>query len=112
WLNDERGLVGSTIKERSKHAMYFLKWLLEHRITLHGLNPSHLGQYLETKKAGGWALSTRATAASSLRVFLTYSEARGFVRPALCETVPIFVRPKHAFTQRGPSWTGVRRMIS
>lgn len=112
WLNDERGLASSTTKERSKHALYFLKWLAEHRVSLRGVNPSHVEHYLQAKKAAGLALATRVTHANSLRNFLRYSEARGSVRVGLCEAVPRLVRSKYAFKQKGPSWRGVRRMIS
>jgi len=112
WLNDERGLASSTTKERSKHALYFLKWLAEHRVSLRGVNPSHVEHYLQAKKAAGLALATRVTRANSLRNFLRYSEARGSVRVGLCEAVPRLVRSKYAFRQKGPSWRGVRRMIS
>lgn len=112
WLNDERGLASSTTKERSKHALYFLKWLAEHRVSLRAVTPSHLERYLQAKKTAGLASATRVTRANSLRNFLRYSEARGSVRVSLCEAVPHLVRPKYVFRQRGPSWRGVRRMIS
>jgi integrase/recombinase XerD len=112
WLRDERGIASSTIEERSKHASYFLKWLAAYPVRLRHLSPSHVERYLETNKAKGLALSTRITRANSLRNFLRHSEARGSIRTGLCEAVPVFVRPKYAFTERGPSWSGVGRMIS
>lgn len=111
WLKDERGLALSTIRERSKHALYFLRWLKEIRLRLRDLNPSHAERYFEAKKSG-WALETVITNTISLRIFLRYLEARGLVGAGLSEVVPVFVHPKHRFRQRGPSWTGVRRMIS
>lgn len=112
WLKDERGLLSSTIHERSKHAGYFLRWLAEHRVPLRRVTPSHIDAYLEAKKRAGLALTTRITLANSLRNFLKYAETRGCVRAGLRGAVPIFDRPKYSFVQRGPSWKEVRRMIS
>lgn len=112
WLKHQRGLAASTVKERSKHALYFLKWLAKCGVALRAVNCAYVQHYLEAKEAAGWALSTRITAASALRVFLKHSEERGSVRAGVCETVPYLRRAKQTFEQRGPSWRDVRRMIS
>lgn len=112
WLKDECGLLPSTIYERSKLAEYFLRWLAEHRVSLVRVTPSHIDGYMEARKRAGLALSSRITAANSLRNFLKYAAARGCVRAGLCGAVPILDRPPYSFAQRGPSWKGVRRMIS
>ena len=112
WLRDERGMTLATIRSRSQNASYFLKWLAAYPVRLRYLSPSHVERYLEANKAKGLALSTRISRASALRNFLRHSEARRSVRIGLSEAVPILVLPKHAFTEKGPSWMGVRRMIS
>ena len=112
WLKDERGLASPTIKHRSQQASHFLRWLAEYRLPLNALCPSHLQRYLEAKKVAGWSSSTLIGAAKALEVYLKYSEVRGLVGAGLSETVPRFCRTKPAFKERGPSWKGVRRMIS
>ena len=112
WLKDVRGLLPSTIHERSKLAGYFLKWLAENRVRLARVTASHVDQYLDAMKRVGLALSTQITRANALRNFLKYSEERNRVRTGLSGTVPFLDRPKYSFSQKGPSWKEVRRMIS
>lgn len=112
WLKDVRGLLPSTIHERSKLAGYFLKWLAENRVRLARLTASHVDQYLDAMKRTGLALATQITRANALRDFLKYSEARNRVRAGLSGTVPLLDHPKYSFSQKGPSWQEVRRMIS
>ena len=112
WLKDVRGLLPSTIHERSKLAGYFLKWLAENRVRLARVTASHVDQYLDAMKRVGLALSTQMTRANALRDFLRYSEERNRVRTGVSGTVPFLVRPKYSFSAKGPSWKEVRRMIS
>ncbi len=111
-LRNRIGLAQTTIQTRSMHASFFLAWLSEHRVRLRDTTVQHIERYLEAKRRGGWALETQILAAYSLRVFLRHAEERSWVRPGLFEAVPTFVRPKHSFVAKGPSWDGVQRIIS
>lgn len=112
WLKDVRGILPSTIHERSKLAGYFLKWLAENRLRLARVTASHVDRYLDATKRTGLALRTQVNRANGLRDFLRHSEAQNRVRAGLSGTVPFLDRPKYSFSEKGPSWKEVRRMIS
>jgi integrase/recombinase XerD len=111
-LKDVVGLAATTIDTRTRHASFLLDWLHSYRIKLANLTLSHVERYLKAKRAAGWALTTQGTGAYSLRIFLRYSEMRGWVRPGLSDVMPTFCRPKHSVTPKAPSWGVVREMIS
>jgi integrase/recombinase XerD len=111
-LKDVVGFAATTIDTRARHASFFLDWLHSYRIKLANLTLSHVERYLKVKRAAGWALTTQNTGAYSLRIFLRYSEMRGWVRPGLSDVMPTFCRPKYTVTPKAPGWGVVRGMIS
>jgi integrase/recombinase XerD len=111
-LRDEIGLGASTIETRSRHASFFLMWLQEYRVKLHNVTLSHVERYFDAKRASGWALTTLILGSTSIRMFLRHAELRGWVRPGLYEAVPRFLKAKHHFVQKGPTWQNVVKMIS
>jgi integrase/recombinase XerD len=106
------GLADSTIETRTRHALYFLMWLQNLGVKLPNVTLSHVERYLESKRKSGWAITTQILGAASVRMFLRYSEYRGWSREGLYEAVPRFLRPKYLFTQKGPSWSDVGRMTA
>jgi integrase/recombinase XerD len=111
-LKAELSFAASTIESRSRHVSYFLAWLSELRVRLWNVNLVHVERYLEAKRTAGWALATRMLSADALRLFLRHAETRGWVRSGLYVAIPTFLKPKHAFIRRGPSWQNVTRMLA
>jgi integrase/recombinase XerD len=106
------GLARSTIETRSRHALYFLIWLQEFGVKLPNVTLSHVERYLESKRKSGWAITTQILGSTSIRIFLRYSESRGWSREGIYLAVPRFLKPKYLFTQKGPSWSDVGRMTT
>lgn len=111
-MREHFALASSTIETRSRHASYFLDWISRRNVKLQNLSVQHVERYLDNKRAEGWALSTRATAAYSIEVFLRHAERRRWVRPGLSQGVPTYAIPQYDFVCRGPSWVDVQRMIA
>ena len=111
-LRDRFGLAPTTIETLTMHVSFFLSWLVERQVQLRHVGMQHIERYLDTKRSGGWALSTQVLGANSIRMFLRHAEERDWVRPGLYQAVPTFQIPKYQFTSKGPSWDGVQRIVS
>ena len=111
-LKNEIGLAPSTIECRLRYVSYFLAWLSELQVRLCNVNLAHLERYLEAKRSAGWALATLMLSANSLRLFFRHSEARGWVRAGIRVAIPRFLKPKHVFVKRGPSWPDISRVMA
>jgi integrase/recombinase XerD len=111
-LSEVVGLAESTIETRSRHALYFLMWLQELGVKLPNVTLSHAERYLESKRKSGWAITTQILGSSSVRMFLRYSESRGWSREGIHQALPTFAKPKYLFTQKGPSWSEVGKMTA
>jgi integrase/recombinase XerD len=113
YMQHERGLSDSTIRNRAKFLRQFLGHLGVPNGSLREITITRIDDALvEMVNQGGYARASVQTGANMLRAFLRYAELRGWCRKGLAEAI----KSPPNFTQVslpvGPSWDDVRRLLA
>jgi len=113
YMQHERGLSDSTIRNRTKFLRQFLGHLGVPNGSLREITITRIDDALvEMVNQGGYARASVQTGAYMLRAFLRYAGLRGWCRKGLAEAI----KSPPNFTQVslpvGPSWDDVQRLLA
>lgn len=112
WMEDERGLAGSTIEYRLAAARKFLKWYDRSGHPFSAVRLTDIDAYLARFAERGWSRVTMANEAGMLRAFFRHAGRRGWCHAAIADGI----RGPRIYSQEnlpvGPSWEDVTRLLS
>lgn len=107
-LND---LAKSTIYQRRYHLSKFQEWLSGRLENFAELSPSHIDEYVNSRRAKGWGQRTLQFSCYIIRLFLRHCESRDSCRGGISRSMLMPNRIKADRNPRGPAWKDVRRMF-
>lgn len=112
YMQHERGLSSSTIRNRTKFLRQFLGQL-DAANGLQGITITRIDDAIvEMVNRAGYARASVQTGAHMLRAFFRYAEMRGWCRKGLADAIKSPPNFTQASLPVGPSWDDVRRLLA
>jgi len=112
WMDQERGLTSQTVAMECSSIEPFLRWYETKRQSLSEIQAADIDAYMKVCGDKGWARSTMARFATTLRCFFRYASAQGQCPSSMVEAV---ISPRvyqNESLPQGPTWEEVRRLLA
>jgi len=110
-MSAQRGLTLETLRSYRSRLLAFLEWLHPRCPEISSLAIQNIEEYLDVKRADGWARSSVAVFCRTLRTFLGYAERRGLCACGIQTGFRSPRLPRIAAHSDIPQWGDVRRAI-
>ena len=110
-MHSQCGLASETVRGYRSRLLAFLNWLNPNCPEFSNLRLQNIEEYLDAKRADGWASSSVASFCSTLRMFLGYAERRGWCRQGIHQGIRSPRTARIAAHSQIPKWDEVRRAI-
>jgi site-specific recombinase XerD len=112
WMESERGLSLTTIRNYCWHVKKFLRWCEDHNRSVSRVQISDVNTFLATCGEKRWTRVSVASSAKALKAFFRYAGRRGWCPAAIA----LAIQGPRLFSQEalpsGPTWEDVNRLIT